>query len=78
MASIVVAPNPFTSQLRIENPASLEVHYELVIVAGVVVRSGVLKGTEGVIATEDLPQGVYIARFYGANSAKRSLRVMKH
>ncbi len=29
-------------------------------------------------ATEDLPQGVYIARFYGANSAKKSLRVMKH
>ena len=78
LASIVVAPNPFTSQLRIENPASLEVRYELVNVGGVVVRSGVLKGTEGVIATEDLPQGVYIARFYGANSAKRSLRVMKH
>ena len=77
LASIVVAPNPFTSQLWIENPASLEVHYELVNVAGVVVRSGVLKGTEGVIETEDLPQGVYIARFYGANSAKRSLRVMK-
>ncbi len=78
LASIVVAPNPFTSQLRIANPASLEVRYELVNVTGVVVRSGVLKGTDGVIATEDLPQSVYIMRFYGVNSSKKSVVVVKY
>ena len=78
LASVVVAPNPFTSLLRIANPASLEVRYELVNVTGVVVRSGVLKGTDGVIATEDLPQSVYIMRFYGANSSKKSVVVVKY
>ena len=78
LASIVVAPNPFTSLLRIANPASLEVRYELVNVTGVVVRSGVLNGTDGVITTEDLPQSVYIMRFYGANSSKKSVVVVKY
>ena len=71
LASIVVAPNPFTSQLRIENPASLEVRYELVNVAGVVVRSGSFFDTEMFVDTEALPAGLYFVRISGKNGAKR-------
>ena len=59
LASLVVAPNPFTSQLRIENPEGVAARYELVNVAGVVVRTGAFVATEVFVDTEALPAGVY-------------------
>ncbi|MFC2347478.1 MAG: Ig domain-containing protein [Bacteroides sp.] len=40
LESMIVAPNPFTSQLRISNPEGVEARYELVNTIGVVVRGG--------------------------------------
>ena len=77
-ASLTVSPNPFTSQLRIVNPEGLSAAYELVNLSGMVVRSGMLEGSEVVIETSDLPTGVYFVRFHGANSSERSVKVIKY
>ena len=68
LSSIVVAPNPFTTQLR----------YELVNTSGVVVRSGVLEGKEVTVETDALPTGIYFVRFYGANSAQKTVKVVRY
>ena len=77
LASLVVAPNPFTSQLRIENPEGIAARYELVNVAGVVVRTGAFVATEVFVDTETLPTGVYFVRITGQNGAKRVEKVVK-
>jgi len=76
LAGISVAPNPFTSQLRIVNPEGIVARYTLVNTLGGVVRSGVLSGTE-VVDTEALPAGLYFVRVTGQNGATRVLRVVK-
>ncbi len=78
LASVVVAPNPFTSQLRIVNPEGLALRYELVTLTGNVVRAGALDGTETMVDTEALPAGLYFVRFYTANSLERSVKVIKY
>ena len=65
LASLTIAPNPFTSQLRIVNPTGGKAGYELVDAAGVVVRSGVLHATEEFIDTTLLPTGLYFVRLMG-------------
>ena len=76
LSSIVVAPNPFTTQLRLGNPEGVSARYELVNTSGVVVRSGVLEGKEVTVETEALPTGIYFVRFYGANSAQKTIKVI--
>ena len=76
LAEISVAPNPFTSQLRIFNPEGVVGRYTLVNTLGGVVRSGALSGTE-VVDTEALPAGIYFVRVTGQNGATRVLRVVK-
>ena len=78
LASLVVAPNPFTSQLRIDNPEGVTGRYELVNAAGVVVRTGAFVATEVFVDTEALPAGVYLVRLMGQNGAKRVERVSKY
>ena len=78
LASVVVAPNPFTAQLRIENPEGIAVRYELVTLTGNVVRAGVLEGTETIVDTESLPAGLYFARFRTADPSERSVKVIKY
>ena len=78
LASVVVAPNPFTAQLRIENPEGIAVRYELVTLTGNVVRAGVLEGTETIVDTESLPAGLYFARFRTADSSERSVKAIKY
>ena len=77
LASLSVAPNPFTSQLRIDNPEGLVVRYELVNASGVVVRTGAFSATEVFIDTEALPAGLYFARLMGQNGTKRVVKVSK-
>ena len=78
LASLVVAPNPFTTQLRIENPEGVAARYELVNVAGVVVRTGAFVATEVFVDTETLPTGVYFVRITGQNGVKRVEKVVKY
>ena len=76
LEGMVVAPNPFTSQLRISNPEGVEARYELVNTIGVVVRDGALQGVETVLNTENLNAGVYLLRLLSGTSSK-TLRVVK-
>ncbi len=78
LASVVVAPNPFSAQLRIENPEGVAATYELVTLSGVVVRAGVLEGTETVVDSEALPAGLYFVRVTTENGAQRVVRVVKY
>ena len=78
LASLVIAPNPFTSQLRIVNPEGIALRYELVTLTGSVVRAGALDATETIVDTEALPAGLYFVRFRTANSSERSVKVVKY
>ncbi len=78
LASVVVAPNPFTAQLRIVTPEGIAVRYELVTLTGNVVRAGVLEGTETIVDTEALPAGLYFVRFRTSDSLKRSVKAIKY
>ena len=78
LAGVVVAPNPFSAQLRILNPEGVSVAYELVNLAGVVLRTGVVAGMETTVDTADLSAGLYFVRLTGENGAKRVVRVVKH
>ena len=78
LSSLVVAPNPFTTQLRLGNPEGVSARYELVNTSGVVVRSGVLEEKEVIVDTEELPTGIYFVRFYGANSAQKNVKVVRY
>ena len=78
LASLVVAPNPFTSQLRIDNPDGVAVRYELVNAAGVVVRAGAFSATEVIVDTEAFPAGLYFVRIEAQNGAKRVVKVFKY
>ncbi len=77
LAGIVVAPNPFTSQLRILNPEGVVARYELVNAAGMVVRSGALSEKELVVDTETLSSGIYFVRIEAQNGAQKSVMVSK-
>ena len=78
LASVVVAPNPFSSQLRIMNPEGITLRYELVTLTGNVVRAGAVDSTETVVDTEALPAGLYFVRLTGQNGAKRVEKVVKY
>ena len=78
LALLVVAPNPFSSQLRIVNPEGIALRYELVTLTGNVVRAGALDGTETVVDTEALPAGLYFVRLTGQNGAKKVVKVVKY
>ena len=78
LASLAVAPNPFTSQLRIDNPEGIAARYELVNASGVVVRTGAFSATEVLVDTEALPAGLYLVRITAQNGAKRVVKVSKY
>ena len=78
LASVVVAPNPFSLQLRIVNPEGITLRYELVTLTGNVVRAGAVDSTETVVDTEALPAGLYFVRLMGQNGAKRVEKVVKY
>jgi len=75
-AGISVAPNPFSSQLKIKNEEAVNARYELVNTKGVMVCSGVLQGVETELNTEKIPAGAYLLRIL-AGSESKTLRVVK-
>ena len=78
LASLAVAPNPFTTQLRIENLEGVAARYELVNAAGLVVRAGAFSATEMIVDTEALPAGLYFVRIEAQNGVRKVVRVIKH
>ena len=77
LASLSVAPNPFTTQLRLMNPEGIVGRYELVNLMGAVLRSGVINGNEVIVDTEALPTGLYLMRLEAQNGAERAIRLSK-
>ena len=78
LASLSVAPNPFTTQLRILNPEGIVGRYELVNQMGAVLRSGVINGNQMVVDTEPLPAGLYFVRLAAQGGARKTLKVYRN
>ncbi len=78
LASLSVIPNPFSSQLRIDNPEGITARYELVNASGLVVRFGSFSATEVLVDTEALPAGVYFVLLEAQNGAKKVVKVIRH
>jgi len=78
LASLSVAPNPFTTQLRILNPEGILARYEFVNQMGAVLRSGVINGNETVVDTEALPAGLYFVRLAAQGGARKTLKVYRN
>ena len=78
LASLSVAPNPFTTQLRILNPEGILARYEFVNLMGAVLRSGVINGNETVVDTEALPAGLYFVRLAAQGGARKTLKVYRN
>ena len=77
LASLSVAPNPFTTQLRLVNPEGVVGRYEVVNLMGAVLRAGATDTSETIINTEALPTGLYILRLTTTDGATKALRVVK-
>ena len=75
-ANVVVAPNPFTTQLRLVCNGATG-RYDLLNAQGVVVRSGNMYGREIVIETTDLTSGLYLLRLTTENGAVKTITVVK-
>ncbi len=78
LASLSVAPNPFTAQLRILNPEGIVGRYEVVNLMGAVLRSGVINGYEVIVDTEALPAGLYFVRLEAQGGARKTLKVYRN
>ena len=78
LASLSVAPNPFTTQLRILNPEGIVGRYELVNQMGAVLRAGVINGNQTVVDTEPLPAGLYFVRLAAQGGARKTLKVYRN
>ena len=75
-ANVFVAPNPFTTQLRLVCNGATG-RYDLLNAQGVVVRSGNMAGSEIVIETSDLTSGLYLLRLTTENGAVKTITVVK-
>ena len=73
---MVVAPNPFGTELRILNNEAVEGRYELLTIQGMVVRAGVLEPST-MVETSDLASGIYFVRFLATNGASKVVKVVK-
>ena len=76
LANVLVAPNPFTTQLRVVCNGATRC-YELVNAQSVVVRSGNMAGNEVLIETSDLTSGLYLLRLTAENGATKTITVVK-
>ena len=76
LANVLVAPNPFTTQLRLLCNGATG-RYDLLNAQGVVVRSGNVNGNEVLIETTDLTSGLYLLRLTAKNGATKTITVVK-
>ena len=75
-ASVIVAPNPFTTQLRLVCNGATG-RYDLLNAQGVVVRRGNMDGSEVVIETSDLTSGLYLLRLAAESGATKVVKFVK-
>ena len=75
-ANVLVASNPFDSQLRILN-GDLHGVYALLNAQGVVVRSGNMDAREVMIETSDLTSGLYLLRLTAECGATKTYEILK-
>ena len=76
LTNVLVAPNPFTTQLRLVRNGATG-RYDLLNAQGVVVRSGNMDGNEVMIETTDLTSGLYLLRLTAENGATKTITVVK-
>ena len=76
LSSIIVAPNPFSSQLRINHKEVVNARYELLDTNGSILYQGALEGTETILNSENLKAGVYLLRILSGDVVK-TLRVVR-
>ena len=76
-ANISVAPNPFSSQLRISHKKAINTHYALLDARGSILYQGPLEGTETTLNTENLKAGIYLLRLSTDNGATKTITVVK-
>ena len=76
-ANISVAPNPFSSQLRISHKEAINARYTLLDARGVILYQGSLEGTETTLNTENLKAGIYLLRLSADNSTTKTITVIK-
>jgi len=75
-ANVLVAPNPFTTQLRLVCNGATG-RYDLLNASGVVVRSGNVDGNEVLIETTDLTSGLYLLRLTAESGTTKVVTVVK-
>ena len=75
-ARVLVAPNPFDSQLRISNLEG-NGNYVLLNAQGIAVRRGNFDSNEVVIETSDLISGIYLLHLSIEDRATKTYRVVK-
>ena len=75
-ASVIVAPNPFTTQLRLVCNGATG-RYDLLNAQGVVVRRGNMDGNEVVLETTDLTSGLYLLRLTAESGATKTMTIVK-
>ena len=76
-ADISVAPNPFSSQLRISHKEAINTHYALLDARGSILYQGSLEGAETTLNTENLKAGIYLLRLSADNGATKTITVVK-
>ena len=76
LANVLVAPNPFTTELRLVCNGAMG-HYDLLNAQGVVVRRGNMDGNKVVIETTDLTSGLYLLRLTAESGATKTITVVK-
>jgi len=77
LARIEIAPNPFSSQLRISSDELVNASYKLLSASGVMVRSGNFESREVAIETSDLASGLYLLYLTTESGATKVVRVVK-
>ena len=75
--AITFAPNPFTTELRIENSNAEPLRYELLNMHGILFANGLLESGYKAINTADLPEGLYILKLIAINGQVRIRKVLK-
>ena len=75
-ASVIVAPNPFTTQLRLVCNGATG-RYDLLNAQGIVVRRGNMDGNEVVLETSDLTSGLYLLRLTAESGATKTMTIVK-